>query len=107
MPVETITWKNGKIKYIDQTLLPQKLKYRYCSHLRRFWKAIRDLEVRGAPALGIAGALGIVLGIKDSKAGNFKQFHNELKDVIKFLGTSRPTAVNLFGVLTRGEHTAR
>ena len=106
MPVETITWKNGKVRYIDQTLLPHRLRYVDCARVRRFWKAIRDLEVRGAPALGIAGALGVMLGIKDSKAGNFKQFHNELKDVIKFLGTSRPTAVNLFWAFERMERAA-
>lgn len=107
MPVETINWKNGKVRYIDQTLLPSRVKYVSCGDLRRLWRAIRRLEVRGAPAIGIAGALGVVLGIKNSKAGDFKRFHKELLKVIKFLASSRPTAVNLFWALARMECVAK
>ncbi|MFA5146165.1 MAG: S-methyl-5-thioribose-1-phosphate isomerase [Candidatus Omnitrophota bacterium] len=106
MPVETISWKNGKIKYVDQTLLPGKLKYVYCADIGRLWKAIRRLEIRGAPALGIAGALGMVLGIKRSRAGDFGGLHRELKRIRAFLGRSRPTAVNLFWAMARMEETA-
>lgn len=107
MPVETITWKNGKIKYVDQTLLPARLKYVTCGDIRRFWKAIKNLEVRGAPALGIAGGLGVVLGIKGSKARTFGEFFKELESTIKFLASSRPTAVNLFWALARMECAAK
>ena len=74
MPVETITWKNGKIKFIDQTLLPHKLKYVSTDNIHRLWRAIKKLEIRGAPAIGIAGALGIIIGIKTSKAKVFDKF---------------------------------
>jgi len=106
MPVETITWKNGKVRYVDQTRLPLKLKFIDCGSVSRLWKAIKRLEVRGAPAIGIAGALGVVLGIKDSKAKSFRDFYRELKKAIKYLASSRPTAVNLFWALARMECAA-
>jgi len=106
MPVETIKWKNGKARYIDQTLLPMKTKYVECGDVKKMWRAIKRLEVRGAPAIGIAGALGVVLGVKDSKAKTFDKFLNEIKGVVGYLATSRPTAVNLFWALTRMECVA-
>lgn len=106
MPVETITWKNGKVRYVDQTLLPSKLKFVDCGDIRRLWKAIKRLEVRGAPAIGIAGALGVILGIKDSKAKNFNSFYREVESSCKYLASSRPTAVNLFWALARMECAA-
>jgi methylthioribose-1-phosphate isomerase len=106
MPVETIAWKSGKIKFIDQTLLPHELKYVSTDDIRRLWRAIKRLEIRGAPAIGIAGALGIIIGIKRSKANTFNKFFKELKDSSEYLGSSRPTAVNLFWALKRMEKAA-
>lgn len=106
MPIETITWKNGKVRYVDQTLLPRRLKFVNCGDVRRLWKAIKRLEVRGAPAIGIAGAFGVVLGIKNSKAKDFKAFYREIVRTCKYLAASRPTAVNLSWALTRMEHTS-
>jgi len=107
MPVETICWKKGKIRFIDQTLLPHKLKYVSTDDIHRLWRAIKRLEIRGAPAIGIAGALGIVIGIKGSKAKTFDKFIKELQNSSKYLGSSRPTAVNLFWALKRMENIAR
>ena len=107
MPVETITWKSGKIKFIDQTLLPHKLKYVSTDDIHRLWWAIKKLEIRGAPAIGIAGALGVVIGIKRLKAKTFDKFFKELQTFSKYLGSSRPTAVNLFWALKRMEKAAR
>ncbi|MCM8790968.1 MAG: S-methyl-5-thioribose-1-phosphate isomerase [Candidatus Omnitrophica bacterium] len=103
MPVETITWKNGKIRYIDQTLLPRKVKFIDCASVPRLWKAIKRLEIRGAPAIGIAGALGVALAANNSKADTFEKFLAELRKEIKYLASSRPTAVNLFWALSRME----
>jgi len=64
------------------------------------------LEVRGAPAIGIAGALGVVIGVVGSKAKEFAPFFKELTRVIKYLASSRPTAVNLFWALGRMEYAA-
>ena len=107
MPVETISWKNGRVRYIDQTLLPRKVKFVECRDARRLWRAIKRLEVRGAPAIGIAGALGVVLGVKDSRARDFGAFFKEVRRVAKYLASSRPTAVNLFWALARMERTAK
>jgi len=106
MPVETIAWKSGRVRYVDQTRLPHKLKFVDCGNVARLWKAIIRLEVRGAPAIGIAGALGVVLGIKDSKAKNFDNFYREVQKVCKYLASSRPTAINLFWALARMERAA-
>ncbi len=106
MPQDTIKWDNGKIKLIDQTLLPGKFKYVICKDIEALRKSIKTLQVRGAPAIGIAGALGAVLGIKNSKAGNFDRFMNELKKVTRYIASSRPTAVNLFWALSRMERAA-
>ncbi len=106
MPVETITWSNGKVKFIDQTLLPHKFKVVLTDDVKRLWRAIKKLEIRGAPAIGIAGALGIVIGTKDSAAERFDTFFKELKIIADYLGSSRPTAVNLFWAIERMKKTA-
>jgi methylthioribose-1-phosphate isomerase len=99
MNIRTIEWKNNAIKIIDQTKLPLKLQYLYIKDLQTLWEAIKLLKVRGAPALGAAAGLGVYLGVKDSKAKDFTEFTKELDKVITYLGSSRPTARNLFWVL--------
>ena len=106
MPIPTIEWVDGRIHLIDQTLLPNEFKQIYCDDVESVWEAIKSLRVRGAPAIGIAGALGAVLGIWKSKATNYPDFAAELKKVTDYLATSRPTAVNLFWALKRIEQTA-
>jgi len=96
MNIRTIEWKKNGIKIIDQTKLPGKLEYLQVKDIKTLWRAIKELKVRGAPALGAVAALGVYLGIKDSKAKNFSQFKKELSKVIKYLASSRPTARNLF-----------
>ena len=110
MPLPTIEWEggiNGRIRLIDQTLLPNELKYVYCDDTKSIWHAIKTLMVRGAPAIGIAGAMGVVLGIKEVQAKDADAFLKELKRVTIYLGSSRPTAVNLFWGLARMERVAQ
>ncbi len=110
MPLPTIEWEgniNGRIRLIDQTLLPTELKYVYCDDIKSIWHAIKTLMVRGAPAIGIAGAMGVVLGIKNTTAKDASTFLKELKQVTTYLGSSRPTAVNLFWGLARMERIAQ
>ena len=97
----TIEWVNGRIRLIDQTLLPNEFKKIYCDEVSEIWQAIKTLKVRGAPAIGIAAAFGTVLGIWHSTADNYVDFETELKDITDYLSTSRPTAVNLFWALKR------
>ena len=106
MPIPTIEWVDGRIHLIDQTLLPNEFNQIYCDDVESVWEAIKSLRVRGAPAIGIAGALGAVLGVWKSKATNYSDFAAELKKVADYLATSRPTAVNLFWALERIEQTA-
>ncbi|TLD42785.1 MAG: Methylthioribose-1-phosphate isomerase [Candidatus Jettenia ecosi] len=110
MPLPTIEWEGdikGRIRLIDQTLLPNELKFVYCEDIKSIWHAIKTLMVRGAPAIGIAGAMGVILGIKDIHAKDMDTFLKELRQVVTYLGSSRPTAVNLFWGLTRMERIAQ
>ena len=104
--IETIRWKNNRVELIDQRLLPAKFKYIYCRTAEDIWAAIRDLAVRGAPAIGLAGAYGAYLGMRKSKAGTYTSFRKELEKTLKYLEGSRPTARNLFWALERIRDTA-
>ena len=106
MDIKTIEWKNNSIKIIDQTKLPAKLEYLYIRDLKALWNAIKELKVRGAPALGAAAALGIYLGIKDYKAKNLAGFNKELQKISRYIASSRPTARNLFWGLERMKNVA-
>ena len=110
MPLATIEWVgglSGHVRLIDQTLLPCELKYLRCEDAGSVWHAIKRLAVRGAPAIGIAGAFGAVLGVRGSSAATFEEFQKELRRVTDYLGSSRPTAVNLFWALGRMRAVAR
>ncbi len=109
MPVETIRWvggAGGHVELIDQTRLPEEFLYIECSTLEGIWEAIKVLRVRGAPAIGIAGAMGLLLGVQGSAAAGFDDFLADLRRAKDYLATSRPTAVNLFWALERMERTA-
>lgn len=94
-------WKNNKIKLINQCRLPQRLEYIYIGDIKKLWQAIRSMQVRGAPALGAAAALGVYLGVRKSRARDFKNFSRELDRVARYLASSRPTARNLFWGIER------
>ncbi len=106
MATPTIEWIDGRVRLIDQTLLPNQFKQIYCEDVEAVWEAIKMLRVRGAPAIGVAAAFGTVLGIWNSTAGNYDTFYSELKKTTDYLATSRPTAVNLFWALDRMVKTA-
>jgi methylthioribose-1-phosphate isomerase len=102
----TIGWVGGPdgfARLIDQTLLPTKLEYRDCRTLEEMWEAIRTLRVRGAPAIGVAAGMGVVLGMQAFRAETREGYARHLKEVTSYLRTSRPTAVNLFWALDRME----
>ena len=101
MAIDTIRWTGNAVRIIDQTLLPGKLVYLDCRDLKTLWAAIKALKVRGAPALGIAAAYGVLLGIKDFKGGDTAAFIRRVGEVCDYVGTSRPTAVNLFNALNQ------
>lgn len=101
MPISPIDWEKGRIRIIDQTELPHKLSLFHIDSIQKLREAICKMRIRGAPALGVAAAFGVVLGMQDSKAENFSQFKHEVKKVCEFLRSSRPTAVNLSWALNR------
>lgn len=99
MSIPTIRWASGSVKIIDQTKLPHKLEYITCRDVKTLWKAIKTLSVRGAPALGVSAAFGVLLGIKTFKGSDRKHFVAHVRRTCGYIGTSRPTAVNLFNAL--------
>jgi methylthioribose-1-phosphate isomerase len=107
MPLpRTIAWIgdiDGFVRLIDQTLLPTQLVYRDCHTVEEIWEAIRTLRVRGAPAIGVAAAMGVVLGMQTGTDRSRGAYAHRLREVSAYLRTSRPTAVNLFWALERME----
>lgn len=99
--IPTIRWVNDNVKIIDQTKLPGKLEYITCRDVKTLWKAIKRLSVRGAPALGVSAAFGVLLGMKSFKGTDTKKFIKHIRTTCSYIGTSRPTAVNLFNVLNQ------
>ncbi|MFC1709210.1 S-methyl-5-thioribose-1-phosphate isomerase [Candidatus Omnitrophota bacterium] len=87
------------VKIVDQRLLPLKLKYVYCRSARDVFDAIKKMKIRGAPAIGVAGAFGVYLGIRNFKSKDKKKFLKRVEQMAKYLSGSRPTAVNLFWAL--------
>jgi methylthioribose-1-phosphate isomerase len=106
MEFNTIRWLgglDGHVELIDQTRLPTETVCRNCVTANDMWDAIKVLSVRGAPAIGIAAAMGLVLGVRDSASQDHAEFLADLRRVSAYLATSRPTAVNLFWALDRME----
>ena len=109
MPVATIDWKGdlpGRAVLIDQTLLPTEYKLVELETADQMWEAIKVLRVRGAPAIGVAAAYGLVLGVQNFRGEERAAFAAETARVAKHLRSARPTAVNLFWALDRMERRA-
>lgn len=107
LAVEWIGGADGCLRLIDQTLLPTELKYLDLVDAESVWEAIKNLRVRGAPAIGIAAAMGLVAGVRSFAEQPAEVFLQHLRRVADYLRTSRPTAVNLFWALERMEQCAR
>ncbi|MCR9119649.1 MAG: S-methyl-5-thioribose-1-phosphate isomerase, partial [bacterium] len=103
--VETMQWlgdADGHLTLIDQTLLPVGFEQVECDTVEKVWEAIKMLRVRGAPAIGIAAAYGVCIGLQPAVAdADANAFQEKLNEVTEYLATSRPTAVNLFWALDR------
>ncbi len=96
--IEWVGAADGFLRLIDQTQLPTTLAYRDCRTVEDVWEAIKALRMRGAPAIGIAAAYGVVIGVRGGQ---------RMGEVADYLRTSRPTAVNLFWALDRMERAGR
>ena len=101
MSFKTIEWKGDTVLLIDQTKLPKEEVYIECKDYLRVARAIKDLEVRGAPAIGVTAAMGVALGAKCIETDNREEFMVELRNICDTLAKTRPTAVNLVWAVKR------
>ncbi len=104
MTYQTLHWlgdTTGTLWMIDQTLLPNQFREIECESLESIWEAIKVLRVRGAPAIGVAAAYGVVTGLRQHRDATRAEFNTQLETVTSYLASSRPTAVNLFWALDR------
>ncbi|MDO8446064.1 MAG: S-methyl-5-thioribose-1-phosphate isomerase [Deltaproteobacteria bacterium] len=101
MSFTTIEWTDDAVIMIDQRLLPTREVYVKCRTYQEVAEAIREMIIRGAPAIGVAAAMGIALGAKGIKAGTFEEFYREYERICDHLAGTRPTAVNLFWAVDR------
>jgi methylthioribose-1-phosphate isomerase len=99
--LQTIAWTGHAVRLVDQTRLPMETAYVDITDEREMWDAIKRLVVRGAPAIGVAAAFGVYLGVRHDESENLEDFDRHLNQVCDYLATSRPTAVNLFWALER------
>jgi methylthioribose-1-phosphate isomerase len=99
--VQSIEWRDDHVRILDQTYLPKREVYSDIRDVGRMWEAIKKLRIRGAPAIGIAAAYGLYMGIKDLPENAFESFWVEVERVAEYLESARPTAVNLHWALER------
>jgi len=105
--LRTVAWEKDKVRMIDQSGLPERLSYVECRNYPEIAEAIRSMIVRGAPAIGVAGAMGMALAALRSKAKTRSGLLRDLKQAQKVLVKTRPTAVNLSWATRRVLDTAR
>src|SRR5215470_15641708 len=94
--IRTLEWTEQGVRFIDQTKLPTEEVYVTCTTYQQVADVIRNMVVRGAPAIGVSAALGIALGVKHSRAETVGELKKEFDQICKVIGETRPTAVNLF-----------
>lgn len=99
--VQTLFWRGNKLILLDQTLLPNEISYIECSTEKSVFDAIRTMIVRGAPAIGVAAAYGMVLAANEIDENDFSVFINKYESLGAHLSLSRPTAVNLHWAVNR------
>lgn len=105
--LQTITWTGTAARLLDQTKLPTETVYVEVTDERQMWDAIKRLVVRGAPAIGVAAAFGVYLGVRNHAGKSLLDFMTRLNEACDYLATSRPTAVNLFWAIDRMRRVAR
>lgn len=96
--VETIQWTDAGVVMIDQTRLPRYTEYVTCRNYLEVAEAIRSMIIRGAPAIGVAAAMGIAIGVEQTEDA---QLGTQFPEICRVLGATRPTAVNLFWAIER------
>ena len=99
--VKTIEWKDNRVLMLDQSRLPHEVIYVECTDYHKVAEGIRKLWIRGAPAIGIAAAMGIALGAQEISAGNFDELVEGMQPIFSTLLGTRPTAVNIHWAVVR------
>jgi len=99
--IQTLEWTDQGVRFIDQTKLPTEEIYVNCTTYQEVADVIRNMVVRGAPAIGVSAAMGIALGVKNSKAENVGDLKRDFDQICEVIGKTRPTAVNLFWAIKR------
>src|SRR6202046_628689 len=99
--IQTLEWTDQGVRFIDQTKLPTEETYVTCKTHEQVADVIRNMVVRGAPAIGVAAAMGIALGVKNSKAETVGDLKRDLDQICDNMSKTRPTAVNLFWAIRR------
>src|SRR3990170_2678468 len=101
----TIDWQGDAIVMVDQRKLPGQELYLRCRTAQEVARAIRTMVIRGAPAIGVAAAMGIALGMRRSSAKGTKQFAVDFQKICDMMAATRPTAANLFWAIDRMKRT--
>src|SRR5690242_3178857 len=96
--IETIEWTDDGVVMIDQTRLPLEEKYVTCRSYEEVATAIRDMIIRGAPAIGVAAAMGVAIGVLHAQEA---ELDRQVETICETLARTRPTAVNLFWAIDR------
>src|SRR5262249_5279079 len=99
--IKTLEWTRDGVRFIDQTRLPTEEVYVTCRTYQEVAVAIRDMIVRDAPAIGVAAAMGVALGIMQSSAKDLPALRRDFEEIAKAITETRPTAVNLFWAVQR------
>jgi methylthioribose-1-phosphate isomerase len=99
--IQTLEWTDRGVRFLDQRKLPTEETYVTCQTYDEVADVIRNMVVRGAPAIGVAAAMGIALGLKDSKAPTAGELEREFDQICGVIAKTRPTAVNLFWAIRR------
>ena len=99
--IETLTWTANGVRFLDQTKLPVEESYVTCTTYEEVADVIRNMVVRGAPAIGVAAAMGVALGVEKSSAASPEELKRELDQICATIEKTRPTAVNLFWAVRR------
>jgi methylthioribose-1-phosphate isomerase len=99
--INTLEWTDQGVRFLDQTKLPIEETYVTATTYQQVGDVIRNMVVRGAPAIGVAAAMGIALGVKNSQAETVADLKKDFDQICKVIGETRPTAVNLFWAIRR------
>jgi methylthioribose-1-phosphate isomerase len=102
--VPTVEWRNGVVRLLDQSRLPEHVEFLDCCDVESVSQAIRELKVRGAPAIGVTAAMGVALGAQSIATTDYDVFAKALLAICDQLAATRPTAVNLFWAIERMKH---